>query len=147
MALARRLFLKALRLAPAAPLAAKAAIDKSIADAVGITSNGIAGSTMSGINVAPLGIGGNSDQDWKQRLLRFLHNGVLPDWADDQIRFRCRQVTYLDADIAAKRSWSMSVKIATQRERNIEAAKKDVKDGPMRSLRSQEFAQNTGIWI
>lgn len=42
----------------------------------------------------------------------------VPDWVEEEIRTQCNYVAALDPDLAAKRSWSMSVKIAEQRERN-----------------------------
>ena len=84
---------------------------------------------------------------WKKKVLRFLANNALPDWLDDELRERNRYVGYLDPDIAAKRSWSMAVKIATQRERNIARAKTDALNGPRRALRHREFEETYGVWI
>lgn len=142
----RRALLKMLRFAPAAPLALKAAADKAIGDLVGISNVGYAGPPPSGgiSGGAPVSISGD---DWKKKVLRFLAKNTLPDWVDEELRLRNRNVGYLDPDIACKRSWSMAVKIATQRERNIQRAKHDALDGPRRGLRTRELEETYGVWI
>ncbi len=44
----------------------------------------------------------------------------LPEVIDFELRDRSRCINSLDPDIACKRSWSMSVKIMTQRQRNYD---------------------------
>src|SRR5438132_75451 len=46
----------------------------------------------------------------------------IPDALLQRIKKDCDRVSSLDPDIAAKRSWSMAVKVITQRERNIQRA-------------------------
>lgn len=125
-----------------APLAAKAAADKAIGDLAGISPlpNGLP---------PTFGIGGGdvSQNSWKTKVARFLAEKAIPDWFEDELRERHRYVGYLDPDIASKRSWSMAVKIATQRERNIERGRREVIEGPKRSMRSREFEEKWGVWI
>ena len=44
----------------------------------------------------------------------------LPSTVEARLRDESRNIYCLDADIACKQSWSMSVKIMTQRERNYQ---------------------------
>lgn len=140
----RRSFLRVLGLTPvAAPLAAKAAADKAASDLIGL---GSMPSPSPGY-----GISGGSPvqtvQDWKTKVLRFLSSATLPDWVEEELRYRNRFVGYIDPDIACKRSWSLNVKIATQRDRNIERSRLEVREGPRRGLRSREFEEKYGVWI
>ena len=139
----RRSVLQLIGLSPvAAPLAAKAARDKAIGELSGIT-NMPYGAPMPGIGASPsLG-----QDDWKKKVLRFLAEKAIPEWLDEELRERHKQVGFLDPDIACKRSWSMNVKIATQRERNIEAARRNVLEGTKRGLRTREFEEKWGVWI
>lgn len=140
----RRSILKLLGVAPAAaPLAAKAAADKAIGDMAGIGLLPNAPPYV-GISGSPQPLGAD---DWKKKVLRFLMNPTLPSWFEDDVRHRNWQVGYLDPDIASKRSWSMNVKIATQRQRNIERAKREALDGPRRGVRQREFEEKYGIWL
>jgi hypothetical protein len=45
---------------------------------------------------------------------------ILPEWYEREIRAQTSTIYALDPDIAAKKSWSDSVKIQTQRERNYQ---------------------------
>lgn len=141
----RRTFLQILGVAPAAvPLAAKSAADKAIGDLVGISAHSPGMPPMAMVSGTPQDVGVGT---WKQKVLRFLAENTLPEWFEEEARQRNRVVSYLDPDIAAKRSWSMAVKIVTQRERNIERAKQDAMDAPRRGLRSREFEEKFGVWI
>lgn len=134
-----------LRIMGVAPLAAKATADKAIADLAGVSpvsgGFGVPMPSLSG------GVAEQSADTWKKKVLRFLAEKTLPAWFEDEIRERNRHVGYLDPDIASKRSWSMNVKIVTQRQRNVERAKRDAIDGPRRGLRSREFEEKYGVWI
>jgi len=143
----RRSFLKLIRFAPAAPLAAKAMAESALASLSGVSLTGYSG------GAAPLGMtgavsaSGGTAESWQARILRFLANNQLPDWVDDHLRHNNRHVDYLDPDIASKKSWSFNVKVATQRERNIARAKHEIMDGPRRSLRANQFQEQSGVWL
>ena len=135
-----------LRLAPAAPLAAKAMADKAVADMAGVSLLGGNPGAPSASGMIAYDQAVQADA-WKAKVLRFLANGKLPDWVDDHIRKNNQHVGFLDPDIASKRSWSFNVKVAAQRERNIERQRQNIVDGPKRQLLSQEFQQTWGVWI
>lgn len=139
----RRSFLKLIRFAPAAPLAAKAAAEKAAADLAGVSLAGGFPAPMMGALSGPP----TSEGDWKAKVVRFLAQRTLPSWVDEHLQITHRHVGALDPDIASKKSWSFQVKVATQRQRNIERAKIDLLEGPRRGLRSREFEQTFGVWI
>lgn len=114
--LARRAFL---RMAPSVALAGKLAADQAIASVTGLTGQGgtLVGHPLAGgIN----GGGPSPDLDDTSRIRAFFERFGLPSHERDRLWDETRFVGHLDPDIAAKRSWSMSVKILTQRERNFQ---------------------------
>lgn len=137
----RRSMLQLLGLSPAAPALAK----KVLADA------GIA--ELAGVNAAMLetipsaGFSGGSGSARHVVAALLANRALVPSWFDDVVRERRGVVFALDPDIANKRSWSMAVKIATQRQRNIERAHKLLLTDRMREFAVQEFASKTGIYI
>lgn len=143
----RRSFLRVLGMAPvAAPLAIKAAAEQAVGQLSGVASGGLAAGHFTGAGQAASnslgGMGG-----WHKKILQLVAENALPDWYDEHLRRMHGQVTALDPDIASKRSWSMNVKIATQRERNIARARNELTDGPERQLRRDEFCQKTGVYL
>ncbi len=146
----RRSVLQLLGLAPVAgPLAAKAATDAAIAEAVGISkiASGSGPEFLTGagsINAAPLQ---SNEANWQSKVFAFLRQGAIPHWAEEKIRAECRYVPCLDPDIANKRSWSMAVKIQTQRERNVARAMADIRERPRREMLRNKFAKKWGVWI
>lgn len=119
----RRKFLGILGVgAASAPLAAKEALDKSIGD--------LALRGDEGLPVVP-STGGNIG-GWRERnaersesipkALDWIrgNNGKLPEHIERSYREEASYVQALDPDIACKRSWSMSVKINEQRQRNYQ---------------------------
>lgn len=138
--------LRALGLAPAAPILAKVSADKTIADLVGISPANVATYHPPPLSDTP-DVQTQSVRHWKQKIIRFLTNRTLPYWFEEEVRLRNRNVSFLDPDIANKRSWSMAVKIVTQRERNIADAKRNALEGPRRSMRMREFENEWGFWI
>lgn len=117
---------KALAIFGATPVstafAAKQALDAAIGQAAG----------LGGI-VAPGGFGvsgqhggslpGAADDGWRKPYLaaaEYARTFGLPPFVEESYRRDAQYVQALDPDIACKRSWSMSVKIATQRQRNYE---------------------------
>ena len=126
----RRKFLGILGVgAASAPLAAKEALDKSISDLV-----------IRGEEAAPIAPSTalydrfNEDHDERRSRIDaaadYLRAGnPIPDYVEKKMRVNASYVPALDPDIACKRSWSMSVKIATQRERNYERQKEKMMKG------------------
>ena len=143
MKVERRRFLSFLG---AAPLAAKAAADGMAGKLIGLSDVPMFGPPLSGISIPPSASGG-STESWKAKVLKFVAQGKIPEWLEGDIRKRNHQVTYIDPDIACKKSWSLSVKIATQRQRNIDKALTDVFAQPVRQMRAQEFGEQFGMWI
>lgn len=117
----RRSFLK---LIGAAPIAAKATADAELAKASGIN--------VSGVGNASLGLAGGGGAmpsaladgvTYEQRLIGatdYIKMFGVPDVINFELRDRAKYVSALDPDIACKASWSMSVKIMTQRQRNYD---------------------------
>lgn len=130
--LARRNVLKLLGLAPTAPLAAKLAHDAEVADKVGgLRGWPVGGKPPSGV----VSIGGNGvDGPFSGYAPEFRHPGPTYDQFRAMLggkEFRDnitsllfeqerRNHPYLDPDIAIYKSWSISAKIAFQRQRNVE---------------------------
>jgi hypothetical protein len=115
--LSRRSFAKFLGLAPmAAPLAAKAATDSEIAKLAGVALEGAPSTQYAPGYGVPVGM----DEYNKARVAAADYARLVgvPEFVKEQLRRNSQYVSCLDPDLAAKRSWSMSVKIATQRERN-----------------------------
>lgn len=106
------------------PLAAKAAADKVVGDLMGGNYNGLGDSSMR-LHGGSAGIPKISAPciPYEQRLIRasdYIKLAGVPDWVESNLRDRSKGIYSLDADIANKRSWSMAVKIMTQRQRNYE---------------------------
>lgn len=106
------------------PLAAKAAADAKMAEVAGIWS-------VDGLGDVSLGLGNGiglpmetgSAMTYEKRLAGahdYIKMFGIPAVQETEMRDRSRYVSNLDPDIACKRSWSMSVKITAQRERNYE---------------------------
>lgn len=116
-----------------APLAAKAAADKMVGDLVGVNEFKAFGPPR---NVGPL-MGSEPKsvdhvpyEELCSKARAYITTFGVPDFMDAQMRRQARDVYSLDPDIAAKRTWSMSVKIQTQRERNYQKILADyMKDG------------------
>ena len=143
MNLSRRSFAKALGLAPvAAPLAAKAAADAEIAKLIGISS--VAPQFEYGVSTA--GVPQSSFDYDKARIAaaQYAKNVGLPDFVRESMRRNSQYVGALDPDLAAKKSWSMSVKILTQRERNLERSIAALQYGALQSQGTMMFKKLTG---
>lgn len=115
----------------AAPLAAKAAADEAIAKAAGLgpASQGVGMTDAGSAALAP-----RAPYISHEARIRKISSHIklfgLPTHAENELRQHCYQVQALDPDIACKKSWSMSVKIMTQRERNFQAAVARMRDEP-----------------
>jgi hypothetical protein len=137
----RRAFL---RMAGAAPLAAKAVAEQAAASMSGMEISGLASNALrsGGIGVPPAA----SEEDWAKKALDFLTQHGIPEWKEREIRRRHAHVYTLDPDIAAKKSWSMAVKIATQRSRNIEREMNGLFDRAS-DMEGSRFRQKYGYWL
>lgn len=122
----RRRFLSLLGVgAASAPLAAKAVADAEIAKLVGISGQSIA---STGLGLAggglPTGQGTQSGGLTHQQMLiataDYIKAFGIPEVIEVEIRDQAKRISALDPDIACKRSWSMSVKVLSQRERNYQ---------------------------
>ena len=123
--LARRGFLKLFGTsAVAAPLAAKAAADAAMASQMGIANiSGLAtgGGTFTGPEVGlPPYIPAVAYEKQVFGALEYIKLFGIPEVVDAELRDRAQWIGGLDPDIACKKSWSMNVKIMTQRQRNYE---------------------------
>lgn len=113
----RRRFLKLMGVtSAAAPMAAKAAAEKEAMTLAGI---GVGDSPISGDPNGMPGIGWHDEANYVRAASHIQMFG-LPEHVVEATRERARYVSWLDPDIACKRSWSLSVKVMTQRERNYE---------------------------
>ena len=108
----------------ATPIAAKAAVDTELAKQAGLwTADGLGDASL---RISPGGIaqgGAGGGIPYEKRLIGaadYIKMFGLPEVIDFELRDQARYVNSLDPDIACKKSWSMSVKIMTQRQRNYE---------------------------
>lgn len=148
----RRSILKLFGAAPvAAPLVAKAAAEQ--AGLIGLKEmGGLLVGQADQPQTPPTGwtspAGATGDMvPLATKIARFLRLRYLPSWYDDEIRKRCHFVSFLDPDLASKRSWSLNVKIAAQRERNIQRSRDSIFENVTRSKLQQEFEQEYGVWL
>ena len=111
-----------------APLAVKAASDKAIAELSGIEANG-----LGGMDVGP------PDSQDPAKLSDHIKLFGFPEIVLEEARRKADYTYSLDPDIACKKTWSLNVKIITQRQRNYEKALKDY------STRG-EFARKVKLW-
>lgn len=113
--LGRRKFLALMGMAPAAaPLVAKAALEKEAATYAGI--KGLGGLAAPPIPESP--VSGSSDK--ASRVLRtILSDKKMRDEFESLTYESYRHISALDPDIACLRSYSLAAKIAFQRQRNV----------------------------
>lgn len=99
-----------------APLAAKAAAEQEIASLTALAGQcGPALASGSGLSIDSM----PANNDGYIKMAEYLRIfGKLPEHIERDVRDRSRYVSVLDPDIACKKSWSLCVKIAAQRERN-----------------------------
>lgn len=134
---------------PAAPLAAKVVADEAIAEATGVKTFGWFpnANPMSGPQGASSsGTGPLQEKPWVKALRFFKSNG-LPDWKLRSLRDEARSVHVLDPDIAAKKSWSMAVKIQEQRERNFQRLCEQSRRNLVEWGQRDEFGETNGFWL
>ena len=116
--------LKMLGAAPAAPLAAKLANDATLAQLTGVNAGGLGGSSIA----MPMGMPSTDGKcvgpitnfmSYEEGLVaasKYTKAFGLPEFVERGYREQSRYVNSLDPDIANKKSWSMSVKIQSQRQ-------------------------------
>ena len=154
MALSRRWFLKGAAAAPVAARAAAAKIAAGVAADPSTTVGVLGGGRPSGIvregplSMAVAASGGDSHpttlrRKWEEMLRHF---GGLPQWKLDAIREDCRTVYVLDPDIAARHSWSLSVKVQEQRRRNFDLRVRAHLERDF-GAREQEVRDKWGLWL
>jgi hypothetical protein len=147
MKFSRRSFLRAL---PAASISAKVAADKAVAEAAGVMPFGRipTASPIGGGGIPNVGSSSGliEEKPW-MKALRFFRGNGLPDWKLRNLRDEARSVYALDPDIAAKKSWSMSVKIQEQRERNFQRLCEQSKRNIVEWGQREEFGEQNGFWL
>lgn len=143
----RRSFLGLLGVgAASAPLAAKAVADQQIASLSGIQTSGLFA------GYAGLDCGAPAEQGslgpyipYEKRVIGaadYVKMFGLPKVVEEQLRKHAKYVHGLDIDIATKKSWSMSVKIMTQQQRNYERQVADIAKQSVRQ-RGLSMIKNT----
>jgi hypothetical protein len=118
----RRRFLSLLGVGAAgAPLVAKAAADAEIAK---LALNGNALSSMGLGMAAPPAMmqDGVTHQQMVIGASDYIKMFGVPEVVEFELRDQAKWISALDPDLACKKSWSMSVKILEQRQRNYERA-------------------------
>lgn len=111
----------------AAPVAAKVAADEAMAKTAGVFApNGLGNASM-GLSYGGKDVVGEVNTGtyipYEKRLTGaadYIKMFGIPEVMEYELRDRARCVNALDPDIACKGSWSMSVKLMTQRQRNYE---------------------------
>jgi len=146
MSIGRRKFLKVLGFGTAAgPLATKAATDTVFAETVGLPAIPVL--AYSNIDSAQVGmIPYASDMSWSKQVAMgadYLKLFGVPDFVEKEYRQKC--VTALDPDLAAKKSWSMSVKIQEQKKRNYERQIETFKEFAWKEKKREVFKTVTGF--
>lgn len=129
--------------APAAPLVAKAAIEKEIAGLSGVQLGASAGIGIpySGVMSAP----GEGGFDVADAADKFFSVFGLPEHVNENMIQRSRDVRSIDPDIAVKRSWSFAAKVQEQRQRNLEKMRQGMVDGIAQTRREKAFRKLTGF--
>lgn len=143
----RRKVLALLGAAPAAPLAAKAIIDKELAALSGVLPGAPSVRIPYGgpCVEAPSPFSSGPTVDAERLATEFFELFGLPEHVEDDFRRQAASVSYFDPDIAAKRSWSNSVKIATQRERNLSKLRDGMRNRIAQDRKAKAFRQIAGF--
>ena len=143
----RRKFLSLLGVSTAAgPLAARVAAESEIANLTTLKGFPLSVGVEAQSYPQQAGVIGYNEESPYIQAQKYLKLwGKLPQFVDDNIRERAKNVSYLDTDIACKKSWSLNVKIAAQRERNYQnEIKRYVNSGAYESAQSM-FRKLTGF--
>ena len=143
----RRRFLSLLGLSAAsAPLAAKAAADSEMAALSGLKNASLAVgvSASSGYGIPDVSQT-NVISPYIQAAGYLKSFGKLPIFVENNLRERAKYVEHLDPDIVCKRSWSLNVKIAAQRERNYQREVERIQRSATYDLGQSTFKKITGF--
>jgi hypothetical protein len=139
----RRSLLKLFGLAPvAAPLAAKAVLDSEVGRLAGVQSRDVLAPPFEYSGSGPPI---SSSSDVYSQAADYVNMFGIPEFARENMRRNAGWVGALDPDIAAKRSWSMSVKILTQRERNFARNLETISYNAKTSRAKAAFQKLTGF--
>lgn len=114
---------KFLGLFAATPIAAKQAADELVAKQAGIVNvSGVGsfGGVVVGSNPPIDAVATTSHQDRLFAASKYIKTFGVPSVIEFEARSNTKYVHGLDVDLAAKKSWSMAVKIQEQRQRNYE---------------------------
>lgn len=140
----RRKVLALLGAAPAVPLAAKAALDQEMARLSGISiDKGI--SEIGAPSQSPMGSYDVPGQSAEELASEFFNLFGIPEHIRDNYERASRRIDCFDPDIAAKRSWSHSVRVITQRQRNLSRMMENTKHGIAQSRKSKAFREVAGF--
>lgn len=129
----RRRFLSLLGAgAASAPLAAKAVADGALAKSIGMNAVNGLGSAGFGLpsGNGPAEISQGPYIPYEKRLIGAADHIKLfglPKTVEFNLRDQAKYVSSLDPDIACKTTWSMSIKIMTQRQRNYDRSVERIK--------------------
>lgn len=123
----RRRFLSLLGVgAASAPLAAKAAADAEISKLAGISNQALASTGIGMYGSGPPGTQGTSlgnGMSHQQMVIGasdYIKMFGLPEVVEFELRDQSKWISSLDPDIACKKTWSMSIKLLEQRQRNYD---------------------------
>jgi hypothetical protein len=114
-------------------LGARSAAEQALASVSGVTRFPGFGAPMKGDSYGDPPSGGMRDDDgldhYQKSLVacsKYIKTIGMPDFYDRHLRDKARAVYRMDEDIAAKRSWSWSVKMQEQRQRNYKRLVNDM---------------------
>lgn len=126
------------------PLAAKAALDAEMARLGGISiDKGL--SEIGAPSQLPMGSYALPGQSAEELAGEFFNLFGIPEHIRDTYSRASRRVDCFDPDIVAKRSWSHSVKVVTQRQRNLARMIENIEHGIAQSRKSKAFREIAGF--
>lgn len=82
-----------------------------------------------------------------RKMASFFARGVFPEFFERELREQAKQINGFDVDILAKKSWSDSVKIQEQRERNYQKLLESRRQQWASNNEHNEFYKQNGFWI
>lgn len=116
----------------ATPLAAKAAADAEIVKLTAMRHLPGLGDASLDLDNGTAGVFGDPNAPYSKRLIGaadYMKAFGIPPAVEARLRNDAKYVHSLDPDIACKRSWSMSVKIQEQRQRNYQRSLESITTG------------------
>lgn len=85
--------------------------------------------------------------DHAKKITAFFARGVFPEFFERELREQAKHIGMFDPDILAKKSWSDSVKILEQRERNYQRLLEMRTKQWMPNNEREEFYKQNGFWL